>query len=52
VPGRAERRRLPATLEWARGLLYQRDRFQAFAPGRLVDAVRARQPEGPTFPPP
>jgi hypothetical protein len=35
VPGRAERRLLPATLEWARGLLFQRDRFQAFAPGRL-----------------
>ena len=36
VPGRAERRNLPATLEWARGLLFQRDRFQAFAPGRLA----------------
>lgn len=36
VPGRAERRHLPATLEWARGLLYQRERFQAFAPGRLT----------------
>jgi len=36
VPGRAERRLLPATLEWARGLLFQRDRFQAFAPGRLA----------------
>lgn len=36
VPGRAERRLLPATLEWARGLLFQRDRFQAFAPGRLT----------------
>lgn len=35
VPGRAERRHLPATLEWARGLLYQRERFQGFAPGRL-----------------
>ncbi len=34
VPGRAERRLLPATLEWARGLLFQRDRFQAYAPGR------------------
>ena len=36
VPGRAERRAHPATLEWARGLLFQRDRFQAFAPGRLA----------------
>jgi hypothetical protein len=35
VPGRAERRHLPATLEWARGLLYQRERFQSFAPGKL-----------------
>ncbi|MBK8804853.1 MAG: hypothetical protein IPN71_22855 [Fibrobacteres bacterium] len=35
VPGRSERRRLPATLEWARGLLYQKDRFGAFAPGRF-----------------
>jgi hypothetical protein len=32
VPGRAERRALPATLEWARGLLYQKDRFQSFLP--------------------
>lgn len=39
VPGRAERRLLPATLEWARGLLFQRDRFQAFAPGRLPSGV-------------
>jgi hypothetical protein len=52
VPGRAERRRLPATLEWARGLLYQRDRFQAFAPGKLAERVRTRSPEGPSFPSP
>lgn len=32
VPGRAERRHLPATLEWARGLLFQRERFQALVP--------------------
>ncbi|HXP90193.1 MAG TPA: hypothetical protein VN931_04590 [Fibrobacteria bacterium] len=52
VPGRAERRRLPATLEWARGLLYQRDRFQAFAPGKLVEGVPTQMPERPTFPSP
>ena len=38
VPGRAERRHLPATLEWARGLLFQRDRYQSFAPGKPVRA--------------
>jgi hypothetical protein len=41
VPGRAERRHLPATLEWARGLLYQRERYQSFAPGRLGSAEAA-----------
>lgn len=35
IPGRSERRRLPATLEWARGLLYQKERFGGFAPGRF-----------------
>lgn len=36
VPGRAERKTLPATLEWARGLLFQHERFKVFAPGRLA----------------
>lgn len=35
TPGRAERRHGPASLEWARGLLFQKDRYQPLAhPGR------------------
>jgi len=31
TPGRAERRHSPASLEWARGLLFQKDRYQPLA---------------------
>jgi len=31
TPGRAERRHAPASLEWARGLLFQRERYQSLA---------------------
>lgn len=35
TPGRAERRHGPASLEWARGLLFQKERYQPLAqPGR------------------
>ena len=34
TPGRAERRHGPASLEWARGLLFQKDRYQPLAQPR------------------
>lgn len=37
TPGRAERRHSPASLEWARGLLFQKDRYQPLAQGRKAD---------------
>ncbi len=41
-PGRAERRHGPATLEWARGLLFQKDRYQPLAqPGASKEKNRA-----------
>jgi len=38
TPGRAERRHSPASLEWARGLLFQKERYQP-----LAQAGKARE---------